>query len=114
MSPANDNLRDDIDTERWCVDFLNALRSRYAEIRDQSDHGLRGDKTMELRNLLDRVYDELGEQMSPDLRNTIATELDRPAGSNKPASEQWEQQYKKERAHADLDKRPGRIGSRRR
>jgi hypothetical protein len=40
---------------------------------------------MELRNLLDRVYDELGEQMSPELRNTIATELDRPTVSNKPA-----------------------------
>ena len=30
---------------------------------------------MKLRYLLDRVYDELDEQMSPDLRNTIAKEL---------------------------------------
>ena len=33
---------------------------------------------MKLRYLLDRVYDELGEQMSPDLRNTIAKELPLP------------------------------------
>ena len=72
--PANDNLKDDPETERWCVDFLNALLSRYAEMRDQTD----GDEIMKLRYLLDRVYDELGEQMSPDLRNTIAKELPLP------------------------------------
>ena len=72
--PANDNLKDDLETERWCVDFLNALRSRYAEMRDQSDC----DEIMKLRDLLDRVYDELGEQMSPDLRNTIGKELPLP------------------------------------
>jgi hypothetical protein len=68
--PANDNLKDDPETERWCVDFLNALHSRYAEMR--------GHEIMKLRYLLDRVYDELGEQMSPDLRNTIAKELPLP------------------------------------
>jgi hypothetical protein len=72
--PANDNLKDDPDTERWCVDFLNALRSQYAEMRCQSDC----DEIMKLRYLLDRVYDELGEQMSPHLRNTIAKELPLP------------------------------------
>ena len=72
--PANDNLKDDPETERWCVDFLNALHSRYAEMRGQSDcHEI-----MKLRYLLDHVYDELGEQMSPDLRNTIAKELPLP------------------------------------
>ena len=77
--PANDNGRDDPETERWCVDFLNALRSRYAETRDQSEYEQRGDKIMELRNLLDRVCDELGEQISPDLRKPIAQELQRCA-----------------------------------
>ena len=76
--PANDNLKDDPDTERWCVDFLNALRSRDAETRDQSHCERRDDEIMKLRYLLDRVCDELGEQMSPDLRNTIAKELPLP------------------------------------
>ena len=34
--PANDNLKDDPETERWCVDFLNALHFRYAEMRGRT------------------------------------------------------------------------------
>ena len=73
----------DPDTERKCMSFLADVRSRYNEMRDQLDereydNEQLGKKISQLRELLARVRDELGKQislLSPDVRNAIDNEL---------------------------------------
>jgi hypothetical protein len=87
----------DPDTERWVIDFFRALRSQHNKMQsryyERCDHiEVLEYKILELRNLLARVHDELGEYMPADLRNTIAKELALPTAIRRRRTERTDRQ----------------------